>query len=93
MEYVVAWYQCYCNDILEGKTRKFAVFAKIAIFYAQALYESTTTLDIAKISLAVFYLNLRRLENKLFAVSLYELDRKLEQYKLLNEPANKVEID
>ena len=57
------------------------------------MYESTTTLDIAEISLAVFYLNLRRPENELFTVSLYELDRKLEQYKLLDELVNEAEID
>ena len=57
------------------------------------MYKSTTTLDIAEISLAVFYLNLRRPENELFTVSLYKLDYELEQYKLLNEPVNKVEID
>ena len=57
------------------------------------MYESTTTLDIVEISLAVFYLNLRRSENELFTVSLYELDYELEQRKLLDEPANKVEID
>ena len=27
------------NNLTEGKTRKFAVFAKIAIFYARALYK------------------------------------------------------
>ena len=56
-------------------------------------YKSTTTLDIAKISPAVFYLNLRRPENKLFTVSLYKLDYELEQYELLDEPANEAEID
>ena len=56
-------------------------------------YESATTLDITEISLAVFYLNLRRPENELFTVSLYKLDRKLERCELLDELANKVEID
>ena len=58
-----------------------------------SLYKSITTLDIAKISLAIFYLNLRRPENELFAVSLYELDRKLERRELPDEPANEAEID
>ena len=57
------------------------------------MYKSTTTLDITKISPAVFYLNLRRPENELFAISLYKLDRKLERRKLLDEPTNKAEID
>ena len=50
-------------------------------------------MDITEISLAVFYLNLRRPENELFAVSLYKLDYELEQRKLLDELVNKVEID
>ena len=58
-----------------------------------SLYESATTLDIAEISLTMFYLNLQQLENKLFTVSLYELDYKLERCKLLDELVNKVEID
>ena len=58
-----------------------------------SLYESTTTLDIAEISPAVFYLNLRRPENELFVVSLYELDRELERRELPDEPANEAEVD
>ena len=56
-------------------------------------YESTTTLDITEISLAVFHLNLRRPENELFTVSLYELDYELERRELPDEPANEAEID
>ena len=58
-----------------------------------SLYESTTTLDIAEISLAVFYLNLQRPENELFVVSLYELDYELERRELPDELVNEAEID
>ena len=38
-------------------------------------------------------MNLRRLENELFSVSLYELDRELERRELEDEPENEVVID
>ena len=38
-------------------------------------------------------MNLRRPENELFSVSLYELDRELERRELEDEPENEAAID
>ena len=38
-------------------------------------------IDICKISYLAFYINLKRFENTLFSLSLYELDYKLKDYK------------
>jgi hypothetical protein len=49
------------------------------------------TIDICEISYLAFYTNLKRFENTLFLLSLYELDRELEDRKRGQEQELKAE--
>ena len=42
-------------------------------------------IDICKISYLAFYINLKHFENTLFSLSLYKLDRELEDWKRVQE--------
>ena len=63
------------HNKLQGRTNK------LKLRKQPIIEKPERTIDICEISYPAFYINLKYSENTLFSLSLYELDRKLEDRK------------
>ena len=60
---------------------------------ATLLQQELPSIDIAEVGSAGFYFNMQRPENEVFALSLYELDRMIEDRETLDTPENEDLLD
>jgi hypothetical protein len=79
------------DNELQGRTSKLELREQPAKQPTIEKPKPERTIDICEISYPAFHTNLKRSENTLFSLSLYELDRELEDRKSIQEP--KTELD
>jgi hypothetical protein len=77
------------HNELQGRTNKLELREQPA--KQPTIEKHERTIDICEISYLAFHMNLKRSENTLFSLSLYELDRELEDRKRGQEQESKVE--
>jgi hypothetical protein len=79
------------DNELQGRTNKLKLREQPAKQPTIEKPKPERTIDICEISYPAFHTNLKRSENTLFSLSLYELDRELEDRKRGQEQESKAE--
>jgi hypothetical protein len=79
------------HNKLQGRTNKLKLREQLA--KQLTIKKPERTIDICEISYLAFYTNLKYSKNTLFLLSLYELDRKLEDRKRGQEIESRVKLN
>jgi hypothetical protein len=80
------------DNKLQGRTNKLKLRKQPAKQLTIEKLKHEKTIDICEISYLAFYTNLKRSKNTLFLLSLYKLDRELEDRKSTQEPKIKLNL-